>query len=320
MEHADIFSDYVQPFQIEAPGLRGRLVRLGPAADSVLSRHGYPAPVAGILAEALSMGAVLASGLKYDGVFTLQIQGDGPVSLLVADITSEGAIRGYARFDPARLEMTGPGPESPVPRLLGAGQMAFTVDQGPDTERYQGITPLEGATLTDCAHTYFQQSEQLDTAITLCASPHVETVAKTVTETAATQAPSAWRSAALMIQRLPAAGSAEPDELDDDWRRAVVMMSTVTASELLDPKLNASDILYRLFHEDGVRVYHQRVLRHQCRCSRQRVERTLCSFPKPEVESMMEDGHLSVTCEFCKAVYAFDQAELDSLWRLPPTP
>jgi len=316
MEHADIFSDYVQPFQIEAPGLRGRLVRLGPVADSVLDRHGYPAPVAGILAEALSMGAVLASGLKYDGVFTLQIQGDGPVSLLVTDITSEGAIRGYARFDPERLEMTGPSPESPVPRLLGAGQMAFTVDQGPDTERYQGVTPLEGATLTDCAHIYFQQSEQLDTAITLCASPQVEPIA----ETAAAQAEGAWRSTALMIQRLPAAGSADPDELDDDWRRAVVMMSTVTAAELLDPKLNASDILYRLFHEDGVRVYHQRRLRHQCRCSRQRVERTLRSFPKPEVESMMEDGHLSVTCEFCKTVYAFDQVQLDLLWRLPPTP
>ncbi len=311
MEHADVFSDFVQPFQIEAPGLRGRLVRLGPAVDSVLARHGYPAAVAGILAEALSMGAVLASGLKYDGVFTLQIQGDGPVSLLVTDFTSDGAMRGYARFDSGRLDATGPGPESPVPRLLGAGHMAFTVDQGPDTERYQGITPLEGATLSDCAHTYFRQSEQLDTAITLCASPPGET---------ATETAGAWRSAALMIQRLPSAGSADPDEEDDDWRRAVVMMSTVTAAELLDPKLNASEILYRLFHEDGVRVYHQRALRHECRCSRHRVERTLSSFPKSEVESMIENGQLSVTCEFCKAVYAFDQKDLDPLWTLPPAP
>ncbi len=313
MDHADIFTDYVQPFQIEGPGLRGRLVRLGPAVDGVLARHGYPAPVAGILAEALCMGAVLASGLKYDGIFTLQIQGDGPVSLLVADMTSEGAIRGYARFDSKRLEKSGRGAESPVPRLLGAGHMAFTVDQGPDTERYQGITPLEGATLTDCAHTYFQQSEQLDTAITLCASPPAETPSETPSDT-----PGAWRSAALMIQRLPAAGSADPDDQDDDWRRAVVMMSTVTAAELLGSTLSASDILYRLFHEDGVRVYRQRALRHECRCSRRRVERTLRSFPKPEVESMIEDGRLSVTCEFCKAAYVFDQGELDSLWPFPP--
>ncbi len=308
MEHADIFSDYVQPFQIEAPGLRGRLVRLGPAVDSVLARHGYPEAVAGILAEALSLGAVLASGLKYDGLFTLQIQGDGPVTLLVADITSDGAIRGYARFDSERLEATGPGPESPVPRLLGAGHMAFTVDQGPDTERYQGITPLEGATLSDCAHTYFQQSEQLDTAIALFASPGSAAVAA---------APRGWRAGAMMIQRLPSTGSADLEQDEDDWRRAVVMMSTVTAAELLDPGLNASEILYRLFHEDGVRVYRPRALRHQCRCSRQRVERTLCSFPKPEVESMIEDGQLSVTCEFCKAVYMFDQRDLDSLWPLP---
>ncbi len=320
MEHADTFSDYVQPFQIEAPGLRGRLVRLGPAVDSVLASHGYPAPVAGILAEALSLGAVLASGLKYDGVFTLQIQGDGPVSLLLTDVTSEGAIRGYARYDTERLEMTGPVPENPVPRFLGAGHMAFTVDQGPDTERYQGITPLEGATLTDCAHTYFQQSEQLDTAITLCAAPLLETTAQTAPETAPEPARQAWRSAALMIQRLPVTGPADPDEQDDDWRRAVVMMSTVTGGELLDPRLNAADILYRLFHEDGVRVYHQRALRHRCRCSRHRVERTLRSFPKPEVESMIENGFLSVTCEFCNAVYAFDHAELDALWPVPPAP
>lgn len=314
MEHADIFSDYVQPFQIEAPGLRGRLVRLGPAVDSVLARHGYPAPVAGILAEALSMGAVLASGLKYDGVFTLQVQGDGPVSLLVMDITSDGAIRGYARFDAERLEATGPGPENPVPRLLGAGHMAFTVDQGPDTERYQGITPLEGATLTDCAHTYFRQSEQLDTAISLCAARQALGAA----EQGPAAAAGAWRSAALMIQRLPANGSADPDEEEDEWRRAVVMMSTVTAAELLDSGLNASEILYRLFHEDGVRVYRQRALRHQCRCSRQRVQRTLRSFPKPEVDSMMDNGQLTVTCEFCKALYVFHQGDLDSLWPLPP--
>ena len=166
--------DHVQPFQIERPGLRGRLVRLGPAVDRMLHGHHYPAPVAAMLAEATAMGAVLASGLKYDGIFTLQLQGDGPVGLMVVDITSAGDLRGYARIDsdrlPTALGGAAAGAEGAVPRLFGSGLMSFTVDQGPDTERYQGITPLEGATLGECCHAYFRQSEQLQTVIRLCVS------------------------------------------------------------------------------------------------------------------------------------------------------
>jgi molecular chaperone Hsp33 len=292
--------DHVQPFQIEAPGLRGRLVRLGPAVDSVLTGHHYPAPVAAMLAEALAMGAVLASGLKYDGIFTLQLQGDGPVRLMVVDITSGGDMRGYARFEAERLSSTSRVTEGPVPRLFGAAHMAFTVDQGPGTERYQGITSLEGATLGDCCHAYFRQSEQLQTAIRLCASdmssPRKEP-----------------RAAALMIQRLPAANALEAEEAEDDWRRAVIMMSSARPSELLEPSLSSADILFRLFHEDGVRIYRQRPLRHSCRCSRAKVERTLRSFPLAELETMIENGVLRVTCEFCKTDYLFDEQALNAL-------
>jgi molecular chaperone Hsp33 len=294
------FTDYVQPFQIEAAGVRGRLVRLGPSLDAAMARHDYPPAVATMLAETLALTAVLASGLKYDGVFTLQIHGDGPVGLMVADLTSDGAMRAYARFDAARMEAAGPGPEAPVPKLLGAGHMAFTVDQGPDTERYQGITSLEGSTLTDCAHTYFRQSEQLDTAIILCSSdmatPHC-----------------ARRAAALMIQRLPPSGLINP-EAEDDWRRAVILMSSVSVAEMLEPALEPEMLLYRLFHEDGVRVYRQRPLHHQCRCSRTRVERTLMAFPRAEIEDMAEDGIIRVTCEFCKAEYVLDEQARDRLF------
>jgi molecular chaperone Hsp33 len=300
MRQASPFGDYVQPFQIEAPGLRGRLVRLGSAVDAVLAPHHYPGPVAAILAEALAMSAVLASGLKYDGVFTVQVQGDGPIGLMIVDVTSDGGIRGYARFDAERLRASGPEPENPVPRLLGAGHMAFTVDQGPDTERYQGITALEGATLGDCAHAYFRQSEQMETAIALCASNMTAPGAEP-------------RAAALMIQRLPAPAIFE-SEAEDDWRRSVILMSSVTPAELLDPTLGPDDILYRLFHEDGVRVYRQRPLRHACRCSRDKVERALRSFAESEVRSMAEEGRLTVTCEFCKAAYVFDEDELNALW------
>src|SRR5262249_27775293 len=154
--------------------VRGRLVRLGPSLDAVIEGHGYPLAVARPLAEAMVLCAALATSLKYDGIFTLQISGDGPVRLLVTDLTSDGALRGYAQFDSWKLAValgggTGEAPEGYVPKLFGQGRLAFTVDQGQHTERYQGIVPLEGSTLADCAHTYFRQSEQLPTGIKLVA-------------------------------------------------------------------------------------------------------------------------------------------------------
>jgi molecular chaperone Hsp33 len=295
-----LVDDHVQPFQIEAPELRGRIVRLGTAVDAVLAGHNYPPPVAAMLAESLAMAAVLASGLKYDGVFTLQLQGDGPVRLMVVDVTSAGDMRGYARFDAGRLAADAGGGEGPVPRLFGTAHMAFTVDQGPSTERYQGITALEGATLSDCCHAYFRQSEQLETAIRLCAS--------NMTLPAGQR-----RAAALMIQRLPIMHPLAAEEAEDDWRRAVILMSSVTTAELLAPALSSSDILYRLFHEDGVRVYRQRPLRHNCQCSRARVDRTLRAFPLAELKAMTENGVLRVTCEFCKTEYVLDEPAIDAL-------
>ncbi len=324
-----VFGDFVQPFQIEAPGLRGRLVRLDATLDRALGRHDYPEPVARLLAEAMAMAAVLASGLKYDGIFTLQLNGDGPVGMVMSDVTSTGSIRAYARVDADRLaaivpDVAGtakangnggraPRPRNghsvdrtigtPVPRLIGAGHLAFTVDQGPNTDRYQGITEIEGATLAECAHAYFRRSEQVDTAITICAS-------------GPKPGEGGRRAAALVLQRLPPGGSDdEKAEADDAWRRAVVLMSSVQSTELLTDELSAFDILYRLFHEDGVRVYPQRPLRYQCRCSRERVERTLRSFERDKIQSLADDdGYVRVTCEFCKAEYAFDQAALDAVY------
>lgn len=294
------FGDFVQPFQIEAPGLRGRLVRLGEAVDAVIAPHDYPPAVEALLAEAMAMAAVLASGLKYDGIFTLQMQGDGPVGLVMVDITSEGDMRGHARYDPTRLDAAGPAPDAPVPRLLGAGVMSFTVDQGPETDRYQGITALEGATLGECAHAYFRQSEQVETAIRLCASGPGEQE-------------SGRRAAAIMLQRLPDDHAFAADA-EEDWRRAVVLMSSATPAELLEPNLGANQILYRLFHEDGVRVFHRLALRHRCRCSRAKVESVLRSFPPAEVREMAEEtGQIAVTCEFCKEVYVFDDRDVYAL-------
>src|SRR5262249_17656121 len=233
----------------------GRLVRLGPSLDAVIERHGYPLAVARPLAEAMALCAALATSLKYDGIFTLQISGDGPVRLLVTDLTSDGALRGYAQFDSWKLAValgggSGEAPERYVPKLFGHGRLAFTVDQGQHTERYQGIVPLEGGTLADCAHTYFRQSEQLPTGIKIEAQRSVHGAAVH------------WRAAALMVQQMPEfdAGRIDVDreQREDDWRKAVILMASATEREMLGPDLAATALLRRLFHAEQPRLFTRR--------------------------------------------------------------
>jgi molecular chaperone Hsp33 len=296
-------NDSILPFQLDGGAVRGRLVRLGPALDAILADHGYPAEVGGLLAETLSLGAALAGSLKYDGIFTLQAQGNGPVSLVVADITSAGHMRGYARFDEDKLDAARGSSLSPVPRLLGTGYLAFTVDQGADTDRYQGIVELEGETLADCAHLYFRQSEQLDTAVKIVAR----------------QEDGRWSASALMIQRMPAAMPGAPimttELAEDAWRTAVVLMGSATEAEMLDPALEGERLLWRLFHAEQIVSFEPKALQARCRCSRDKVAGTLKSYPREEVESLRNDhGLVEATCEFCKTTYAFGQEDLDALY------
>ncbi len=292
-------NDIVQPFQIEGPGLRGRLVRLGDAVDTILTRHDYPLPVAALLAEALALAATLSAALKYDGVFTLQLKGDGPVSMLVADVTSAGSIRGYAELSgelPSEAEIAA----APVRSLVGKGYLAFTVDQGEYTERYQGIVELSGDSLTECIDHYFQQSEQFSAVLQV---------------TAGLNEAGKWCAGALMLQRLPDQEAIVAiEERDEAWRRSVILMSSVSASELLNPALAPADLLFRLFHEDGVRIYDQQVLAFGCRCSRERAARILSSLPRQEVEALTVDGKVDITCQFCNDTSSFDEAEIASLF------
>jgi molecular chaperone Hsp33 len=301
--------DLVLPFQIDAYGLRGRLVRLGATLDAVLTRHDYPEPVARLLGEALVLAASLAATLKYDGVFTLQTKGDGPVSMMVADITTSGAMRGYAQVDreklTAALARPGPGPAGaipgdPVPRLLGAGHLAFTVDQGPDTERYQGIVELNGATLSDCIHHYFRQSEQFQAAINLAVGQVADTPG----------GKAAWRGGALMIQRLPDPRGEDAEAKEEGWRSAMALMASGSRRELLDPALPPQQLLFRLFHEGGVRVYRTKAVSDSCRCSRQRVVGMLRGLPRADLEDLKVDGALIVTCEFCNRRYTVADDDL----------
>ena len=284
------FGDFIHPFRIEGLGVHGRLVRLGAAAEGILAPHGYPPAVATIMGEAVALAAALAGGLKFDGMLTLQTQGDGPVGMMVANVASDGDMRGYARVDEGRLDKaTG----EAVPALLGKGHLAFTMDQGEDTDLYQGITALGDSTLAHTARAYFRQSEQLETAIALAAMPGGDGA----------------RAAALMLQH-PPAGEAE----EDAWWRAEILTDSVTTEELLDPALAPSDLLFRLYHGDGVRIFRPKPLRFACRCSADRVENTLRSFPRAEIEDMKVDGRVFVTCEFCKAEYTFDETAIEALY------
>jgi len=298
MPDSHIDDDIVQPFQIDPFRLRGRLVRLGPALDRILTRHDYPVPVATLLGEAIVLVITLSGALKYKGVFTLQTKGDGPIRLLVADVTTAGAVRGYAQFDATKLAQLGPDAGSSVPRLLGAGYLALTVDQGEHTERYQGIVALEGATLAECVHHYFRQSEQVEAGIKVAVGQRRDSDGQL-----------RWRGGTLMIERLPKDGGADAarEAEDEGWRRAMVLMATGTSEELLDSNLTPEALLFRLFHEDGVRAYRPHVLTAQCRCSRERVERMLTALPPRDLIDLAVDGKLVVTCEFCNATYSFDE-------------
>lgn len=295
--HIALDDDLIQPFQLETTAFRGRLVRLGASLDEIFGKHDYPAPVARLLSEALALAGALAGALKYDGIFTLQTKGDGPVGMMVADVTSAGDVRGYAQFDRARVAAVAE--DADLPTLLGKGYLAFTVDQGEHTERYQGIVELLGTTLAECTQHYFRQSEQLVTGLSVTAR----------------RVGGHWRAGALMLQRLAegAANLASATVEADDWQRSMVLMGTVTADELVDPQLTAHTLLFRLFHEEGVRAFAPVRVRHACRCSRERVETVLRTLPAEDVEHMKVDGVITATCEFCSTAYRFTDADVAAL-------
>jgi len=303
--------DLIRPFQVEGTGVRGRLVRLGPTVDTIIRRHAYPPAVSAMLAEALALATALASTLKFDGIFSLQAKGDGPVRLLVVDVATPGGLRGYAQFDRAALDAAledAPRGRPSVPRLFGKGYLAFTVDQGDAATRYQGIVPLEGATLAECAHLYFRESEQLDTAVRV----HAEAVPGN-----GGTAEGGWRAGALMIQRMPLTdpallargGEEDPDAREDAWRRSVTLLATARDRELVDRDLDPDHLLWRLYNEDGVRVFEPVPLSFACRCSEQRAANVLAMLSQEALADLTTpDDRFEMTCEFCNGVYSFPAA------------
>ena len=292
--------DLILPFQAEHADVSGRLVKLGPVVDTILSRHAYPEAVSQLLGEAVALTALLGAALKFEGKFILQASTDGPVDLLVADYQVPGGLRGYARFSAERLAELPPGA-----KLLGEGHLAMTIDRGSDTERYQGVVPLEGESLTEAADTYFRQSEQLPTFIRLAVARHYRAGDKGGNAWT-------WRAGGLLVQKLTregGRGSARGSAIaEEDWARAKALAETVEDHELLDPMLPPDRLLYRLFHEEQVRAFRAIPLNSYCSCSQARVEELLRRFSAEDLDEMVVDGEVWVTCEFCNRRYRFDPA------------
>ncbi len=312
--------DVVVPFTLENLDCRGRVVRLGEALDSILCRHNYPAPVARLLGEAVVLAALIGSSLKFEGRFILQTQTDGPVNLIVVDLDAPDGLRGYARFDADAVNAAVAQGETRPGQLLGRGHLAMTVDQGSHMDRYQGIVALEGGTLEDVAHTYFQQSEQIPTLVRLA-------VAQITRK--GDRRPS-WRAGGVLVQHLPAHGRAvmrdlpgdgdfsNPDTADQDfveddkWTEVRALLATLADDELADPDLSAERLLFRLFHETGVRVFAPVGLEERCTCSAERIESMLRhNFSAEERAEMVVDGEIEVVCEFCSADYHFKPHEFE---------
>ncbi|MBB4479209.1 Hsp33 family molecular chaperone [Rhizobium etli] len=310
--------DHVVPFQVEGLDVRGRAVQLGPMLDAILERHHYPAPVARLLAEVVVLTVLLGTSLKFDGKFTVQTKGDGPVDLLVADFSTPENVRAYARFDQALLAKAVEAGETEPEQLLGNGVLAFTIDQGKFTQPYQGIVALDGTSLEEIAGVYFRQSEQIPTRVRLAA-------AELFDRDDAGKPRHRWRAGGLVAQFLPEApermrhpdlhggdgdNGDRPHGEDDAWVEARSLVETIDADELTDPLVGTERLLFRLFHERGVRVYEPRAVFDRCSCSRDKIKGVLKGFSAEEIEESQENGEIAVTCEFCSTTYRFEPVEL----------
>jgi molecular chaperone Hsp33 len=307
--------DAILPFAVEPLDLRGRVVRLGPAIDHILARHDYPAPVARLLGEAATLTVLLGSSLKQQDRFQLQARTDGVVDLIVVDFDSPDRLRAFARFDVDHLAAAEAEGKTEPTLLLGRGHLGFTIDPGGDMQRYQGVVALAGEGFEAAAHEYFQRSEQIPTIVRLAVGQIV------------TPAGTHWRAGGLIAQFLPESedrrrhadlhpgdapeGAAGHDLAEDEaWIEGRSHAATVEDHELIDPSLSGERLLYRLYHERGVRVYAASPVRDQCRCSTDSIRAMLQRFtPQERTDMIGDDGRIGVTCEFCSTKREFDPGE-----------
>ena len=313
------WDDTILPFQLDRADIRGRVARLDSVLETILSQHSYPGPVAALVAEATMLTALIGQTIKLRWKLSLQIRGDGPVRLIATDYFGPSAkgspanLRAYAGFDEAALARATGAPFE----LIGQGFFAILIDQGRGTVPYQGITPIAGGSLADCAETYFAQSEQLPTRFALAMGESQEP-----------GRPARWRSGGVMLQHMPKGGPAAPAEPAhevrlmqaedllagsdaEDWRRATMLLGTVEETELIGPHVGVDQLLLRLFHEEAPRVFQAQPVRFGCTCSRERVLQSLSVYGPEELADMVTaNGKITADCQFCGAHYELVPAEL----------
>ncbi len=287
-------NSFVLPFYLtgsptnKTPKIRGRISRLVKPITDILGRHNYPDSINSILAEAMVVTSCLSTTFKLDGVITLQAKGHGPLKTLFCDVSSDGHMRAYATLDAQTLKKMPRSKDTTLPRLMGNGYMAFTIESNGPNQRYQGIVDLSGETVSDAVISWFKNSEQVHTKFI------------TMTE----KQNGLWIAATLMVQKIAEEGGSENRLLTDEidiWREANILAQSVATEELLNPKLELQTLLFRLFHELGVYILPPRHIIDVCRCSKDKVETILRSINKDELQALVdENGDLVVDCEFCK--------------------
>ena len=292
------------PFILHGSDVSGRLVRLHSVVDQILAAHPYPNVVRHHLGQIVGLAAAMAAAMKFDGQIIIQAKGDGAVPLLVANASSDGGVRGYAQWDDEKLAAYDDPMQVPVPTLLGHGYIAFTIDQGKHTDRYQGIVPLMGDTIADCMQYYFDQSDQLDMVVKLASREREDGLGMVV--------------GAMLVQRLPdIGGEASKADYDEEaaaeaWRKALAFVGSLKADELANEALGEEALLFRLFHEDGVRVFDTKPIEKTCGCSEERIRAVLSSMSGDDFEYCFveqSDGRRVAvsTCEFCGSTYEFER-------------
>ena len=306
LDRAESGDDVVVPFTLETLDCRGRIVRLGEAIDNILLRHNYPTPVARLLGEAIVLSALIGSSLKFEGRFILQTKSDGPVNMIIVDYNNPDSLRAYARFNNDELLKLAEQGKISASDLLGKGHLAMTIDQGENSERYQGIVELDNIGFEEVAAQYFKQSEQIPTMVRLAVGELSIKGEKRAR----------WRAGGILLQYLPNAEkiseiapevSFENSENNDGWLEAKSHLSTIADEELLDPALSPERLLFRLYHESGVRIFNATHLEERCSCSAERIEAMLGqSFSDKDREKMLKNGEIEVVCEFCSTKYYFN--------------
>ena len=298
-------TDVICPFLIDSGLSRGQAVRLHETLDTIISQHDYPEPIGILIAQSAVLTAMLASVIKFDSVFTLQIQGSGPVSMLAADMTADGKIRGYSRFDENAVaeayKLVREKKTEQVPAFFKDGTLSFHVETG--DQSYQGITALDQPTLAECVLEYFKQSEQIETALKIdVATPR--------------ESGKGWVASGLMLQRLPfdkkIAESFQKSEIDDLWETAAVLLHSATKKEMTDTELPLEKLLYRLYHANNLHFFIQKTLQFGCRCSKEKVINVLRNFSEQDRQEMIVDGKIKVDCQFCGKSYILNPEDLNA--------